>query len=108
MVVALTSDHARLLERKGWDKDRIREHIHARTHHETPLVRNRGLVPVRPKGFDKRHPMPVTRSPEDAEVVVAGGRGGHSAVILPSEPVEKLHSALSPALATDDCVKLTR
>jgi len=25
----------------------------------------------------------VTRSPQDVEVVVAGGRGGHSAVILP-------------------------
>jgi hypothetical protein len=29
------------------------------------------------------HPIPVTRSPEDIEIVVAGGRGGHSAVILP-------------------------
>jgi hypothetical protein len=27
--------------------------------------------------------MPVTRSPEDVQIVVAGGRGGHSAVILP-------------------------
>jgi hypothetical protein len=27
--------------------------------------------------------MPVTRAPGDVEVVVAGGRGGHSAVILP-------------------------
>jgi hypothetical protein len=27
--------------------------------------------------------MPVARSPKDIEVVVAGGRGGHSAVILP-------------------------
>jgi hypothetical protein len=29
------------------------------------------------------HPIPVTRSPDDIEFVVAGGRGGHSAVILP-------------------------
>jgi hypothetical protein len=27
--------------------------------------------------------MPVTRDPSDIEIVVAGGRGGHSAVILP-------------------------
>ena len=27
--------------------------------------------------------MPVTRSPKDVEVVTIGGRGGHSAVILP-------------------------
>jgi hypothetical protein len=29
------------------------------------------------------HPVPVTRSPRDVEIVVAGGRGGHSSVILP-------------------------
>ena len=27
--------------------------------------------------------MPVTREPSDIEIVVAGGRGGHSSVILP-------------------------
>jgi hypothetical protein len=27
--------------------------------------------------------MPVTRYPKDVEIVVIGGRGGHSAVILP-------------------------
>jgi len=83
LIVVLTPDHAKLLDREGWTKEMIREHIHIRAHHETPMVRNRGLVPVRPKGFEKKHPMPVTRSPQDVEIVVAGGRGGHSAVILP-------------------------
>lgn len=83
MVVVITPDHCRLLAREGWDKDRIRTHIHERAHHEAPMVRNRGIVPVRPKEFANRHPMPVTRTPKDIEVVVAGGRGGHSAVILP-------------------------
>jgi hypothetical protein len=27
--------------------------------------------------------MPVTRYPEDIEILVVGGRGGHSAIILP-------------------------
>jgi hypothetical protein len=27
--------------------------------------------------------MPVTRTPKDIDVVVVGGRGGHSGVILP-------------------------
>ena len=83
MIVVLTPDHSWLLDREGWTKDKIREHIHARAHHEAPMVRNRGLVPVRPKGFENHHPMPVTREPKDIEIVVAGGRGGHSAVILP-------------------------
>ena len=83
MILVLTPDHAEMLQRDGWTKDRIREHIHVYAHHAAPMVRNRGLVPVRPPGFDLRHPMPVTRSPEDVEVVVVGGRGGHSGVILP-------------------------
>ncbi len=83
LIVIITPDHSWLLDREGWDKDKIREHIHTHAHHETPMVINRGLVPVRPKDFATRHPMPVTRSPKDIEVVVAGGRGGHSTVILP-------------------------
>jgi hypothetical protein len=46
-------------------------------------VENRGIVPVRPASFAGADPIPVTRSAEDIEIVVAGARGGHSAVILP-------------------------
>jgi hypothetical protein len=83
LIVVMTRDHAWLLARDGWDKQKIREHIHTFAYHQAPMVRNRGLVPVRPASFANRHPMPVTRAPSDIEVVVAGGRGGHSAVILP-------------------------
>jgi hypothetical protein len=83
LVLVLVPDHAEMLRRDGWDKDRIRQHIHERVHNETALVRNRGLSPARPAEFEDRHPMPVTRSPKDVEVVVGGGRGGHSASILP-------------------------
>lgn len=83
LIVVVTPDHAWLLDRDGWNKDKIREHIHAHANHPTPMVRDRGLVPVRPASFAERHPMPVTREPKDIEIVVAGGRGGHSAVILP-------------------------
>lgn len=83
LVLVLVPDHMELLRREGWDKERIRQHLHERVHNETALVRNRGLSPARPKEFENRHPMPVTRSPRDVEVVVAGGRGGHSVVLLP-------------------------
>lgn len=82
MVIVLTPDHSWLLEREGWTKDMIREHVHARATNEAAMVRNRGIAPVRPAGFSERHPIPVTRSPKDIEIVVAGGRGGHSAIIL--------------------------
>ncbi len=83
LVVVLTPDHGMMLRNAGYTKDMIREHIHLRAVHDVPMVRNRGLVPVRPPDFADRHPMPVTRTPEDVEVVVVGGRGGHSGVILP-------------------------
>jgi hypothetical protein len=83
MVVCLTPDHAMMLKKSGYTKDMIREHIHTYSYHQVPMVRNRGLVPVRPKDFENRHPMPVTRTPKDVEVVAIGGRGGHSGVILP-------------------------
>jgi hypothetical protein len=83
LVLVLTPDHGMMLRNAGYTKDMIREHIHLRAVHDVPMVRNRGLVPVRPPDFADRHPMPVTRTPEDIEVVVVGGRGGHSGVILP-------------------------
>ena len=72
-----------MLKNSGYTKDMIREHIHLRAVHDVPMVRDRGLVPVRPPEFANKHPMPVTRGPKDVDIVVIGGRGGHSGVILP-------------------------
>jgi hypothetical protein len=83
LIVCLTPDHGMMLKKSGYTKEMIQEHIHTYAYHEVPMVRNRGLVPVRPARFKNKHPMPVTRSPKDVEVVVIGGRGGHSGVILP-------------------------
>ena len=83
LVVCLTPDHAMMLKKDGYTKEMIQEHIHTYVYHEVPMVRGRGLVPVRPKEWENRHPLPVTRFPRDVEVVTIGGRGGHSGVILP-------------------------
>ncbi len=83
LVVVVTPDHAALFERDGYTKEMVQEHIHRFAYHNWPDVQNRGLRPVRPKGFDDMHPIPVTRSPKDVKLVVAGGKGGHSGVILP-------------------------
>ncbi len=83
LVLVLTPDHGMMLRNSGYTKDMIREHIHLRAVHDVPMVRGRGLVPVRPPEFADKHPMPVTRTPEDIEIVVVGGRGGHSGVIIP-------------------------
>jgi len=83
LIVCLTPDHGMMLKKDGYTKEMIREHIHRYVYHQVPMVRNRGLVPVRPKEWENRHPLPVTRTPKDVEVVCIGGRGGHSGVILP-------------------------
>ena len=83
LVLVLTPDHGMMLKNAGYTKDMIREHIHLRAVHDVPMVRDRGLVPVRPPEFAQKHPMPVTRTPKDVDIVVVGGRGGHSGVILP-------------------------
>lgn len=83
MVICLVPDHGMMLKDSGYTKRMIQEHIHTYAYHEVPMVRNRGLVPVRPKAFENRHPMPVTRYPEDIEVITIGGRGGHDGIILP-------------------------
>jgi hypothetical protein len=83
LVVCLTPDHAIMLKKDGYTKDMIQEHIHQYVYHQTPMVNGRGLMPVRPKEWKNRHPLPVTRFPKDVEVVTIGGRGGHDGVILP-------------------------
>ncbi len=83
MVVCLVPDHGMMLKQAGYTKRMIQEHIHTYAYHEVPMVRDRGLKPVRPESFKNRHPMPVTRFPEDVEIVVIGGRGGHDGIILP-------------------------
>jgi hypothetical protein len=90
LVLALNPDHARLLHAEGYDKHRLRCEIHASAGIPRAQVLRRGLSGIGPKdgasGLQK-----VTRSPADVEIVVAGGKGGHSALILPwalnSDPV---------------------
>ncbi len=51
LVVCLTPDHGKMLKKDGYTKEMIQEHIHTYCYHEVPMVRNRGLVPVRPASF---------------------------------------------------------
>jgi hypothetical protein len=82
LVLVLNPDHVRLLASGGYDKERLRREIHGRARIAGALVANRGIVGLKPTieadGFHY-----VTRSPADIEIIVAGGEGGHSGVILP-------------------------
>lgn len=82
LVLVLNPDHARLLAAGGYDKDRLRREAHERARISGEQVASRGIVGITAKvGADGFHY--ITRSPADVEIVVAGGEGGHSGVILP-------------------------
>jgi hypothetical protein len=82
LVLVLNPDHARILARDGYDKARIRREIHAGARIPLDSIRSRGIVSVAAQAHSDGFHY-VTRSPEDVQVVVAGGKGGHSAVLLP-------------------------
>jgi len=106
LVLVLAPDHARLLAAAGWDKAALRARIHAGAGHDLAAVAPRGIAAITPTaGADGR--VRVTRGPGDVEIVVAGGRGGHSAVIRPwslsseavIEPVRRPDGALAHRIA---------
>ena len=105
LVLVLSPDHAGILNGQGWSKDDIRRYVHERARHPADRIQGRGIVPIRPTEFEGLDPMPVTRSPRDIEIVVAGARGGHSAVILPWG----LHSeaVIAPVLLPDGTVPIS-
>ncbi len=106
LVLVLTPDHASLLVQAGYDKARLRHELHAAV--KVPLQRlaGRGIVGVHPVD-DGQGAHRVTRRPEDIQIVVAGGKGGHSAVILPwslhaeavHEPIRLPDGRLAPDLS---------
>ncbi|MEP7069077.1 MAG: hypothetical protein ABI789_07555 [Usitatibacter sp.] len=91
LVLVLNPDHARMLQEGGFDKDGIRRAVHASARIERSRLPSRGLVAPGNDDAGTAGFHHVTRSPADVEVVIAGGKGGHSAVIRPwalhSDPV---------------------
>lgn len=81
ILIVLTPDHAQILHNAGWSKCALREYLHAHIHNPLDAVQGRGLVPVRPEQFANHDPIPATRNAHDIDLVVAGGRGGHSAIL---------------------------
>lgn len=83
LVVVLAPNHAQLLVKDGFDKNSIRQYLHDKVGNRTEKLIKRGFVGMGPKD-EKIDPFfKATRSPKDIEVVVAGGKGGHSCVIIP-------------------------
>lgn len=83
LLVVLTPDHAQMLVKDGYDKESIRRYLHNKVSNPTEKLTGRGLVGIGPKKKPYETFFKATRCPEDIEIVVAGGKGGHSCVIRP-------------------------
>ena len=90
LIVVLSPDHAQLVVRDGYKKKSIQQYLHDNLGHPTEKLIGRGFVGIGPADTNENSFFKATRSPQDIEVVVAGGRGGHSCVIIPWS----LHSEL--------------
>ncbi|MDE3077239.1 MAG: hypothetical protein KGJ86_17615 [Chloroflexota bacterium] len=80
VLLILNPQHAQVVASSGWSRSDVQRYIHE--HARVPLAETlkHGTSPSRPdwmKGLDR---VPITRSPEDVIVVVAGAHGPQSLV----------------------------
>ncbi len=97
LVLVLNPDHAHLLAKAGYSKEGLRQTLHAEARVRKNPHSSQGIVGL-PNTINTHSEHFVTRRTSDVHIVVAGGQGGHSAIILPwalySDPVyETLHLA---------------
>lgn len=82
LVLVLNPDHARILANGGYYKQTLSQTIYQRAVIPTRKLIGRGIVGMGPDRMVEEYHH-VTRDSSDVIISVAGGRGGHSAVILP-------------------------
>ena len=83
LVVMLNPEHAKILTDGGWSRSDLAQAIHNRARIPRHLLEGRGVTPIRPPYMDALDEMPITRSPADIQIVIAGAPGPHSLVSLP-------------------------
>jgi hypothetical protein len=80
VLLILNPLHARVIADSGWTKNDVRTYVHERARVPLAATRGHGTIPSRPAWMSGLESVPVTRSPEDVIVVVAGARGPQSLV----------------------------
>ncbi|MGE3925945.1 MAG: hypothetical protein AB7G13_23700 [Lautropia sp.] len=83
LLVFVNPEHAAILAEAGWGRTDVAEAIHALARLPRARLEGRCIGPIRPRSMDVLEQLPVTRSPRDVHVVVAGGRSPQSMVALP-------------------------
>jgi hypothetical protein len=83
LLVFVNPEHAAVFGDAGWTRQDLAYAIHNMARIDRQLVGGRGVGPIRPRYMDALDQLPVTRSPADVHIVVAGGSGPQSMVALP-------------------------
>jgi len=83
LLVFLNPEHAALFAAAGWTRQDLACAIHDLARISRQRVSGRGVGPIRPRYMDALEQLPVTRSPADVHIVVAGAAGPQSMVALP-------------------------
>ena len=83
LLVFLNPEHAALFAATGWTRQDLAFAIHNQARIPRQRVTGRGVGAIRPRYMDALDPLPVTRSPADVHIVVAGAAGPQSMVALP-------------------------
>jgi len=83
LLVLLNPEHAAAFVAAGWSRQDLATAIHHRACVARDRVTGRGVGPIRPRYMDALDWLPVTRSPADVHIVVAGAPGPQSMVALP-------------------------
>lgn len=83
LLVFLNPEHAAVFAAAGWTRQDLASAIHDLARISRQRVTGRGVGPIRPRYMDALDHLPVTRSPADVHIVVAGAAGPQSMVALP-------------------------
>ena len=85
-VLVLNPTHAKMLDGIGYDKERLKEHLfeHVRIPLEWLSERRKDLRLGETEEVHVDGMVPITASPENIVIVVAGGEQGHQSTFLPS------------------------
>jgi hypothetical protein len=83
LLVFLNPEHAAVFAAAGWTRQDLASAIHDLARLSRQRATGRGVGPIRPRYMDALDHLPVTRSPADVHIVVAGAAGPQSMVALP-------------------------
>lgn len=83
LMVILCPGHAETIVRAGWTKADVQEYLFETVRLPAAAVNGEGQGSGRPDWANQLDPVPAILSPDAVTVVVAGGYGNHSSVMLP-------------------------